>query len=369
MRKYKRFFKIPLNKLPWKLPPGGEKKKKDTTVTKSTKLQQGKSSFLKDSKEVDQRILMEILKIIHYHRYQASSSTYIPVFYVASRAGRAGFSTPSISYDKLDSIYTDLAPQVHIHTKMNRKGLTLPVVEYGYEEYDSKVHQINRVTFKRMVVDPDSPFKQKIGRMINFQVPQYNYCINVPCGAGRKSFPDICLLIDTSGSMRDGGYHVDIPWGEKSGYHYALLGLYGIIKYLDSENIAPSILWNIINFSDTTRASGWKTYQEIAQLKRHALTPQFGGTEIDVEVLRKELTRDPCLIIILSDGEIYNWEKIKMDMEEIIQPHYVSFIQIGKETRVGKDMRNFGAAVVTVRRKEDISELMVDVTKQVRYSL
>ena len=367
MRKYKRFFKIPLNKLPWKLPPSRKKKSTSSDINGT---QQTKSSSWKSSKEIDQKILMEILKIIHYHKYRTTSNTYIPVFYIAStRAGKAGFPAQSISYDKLDSIYTDLAPQVHINTKMNRKGLTLPVVEYGYESYDPKIHRINRVSFRRMVIDPDSPFKKKTGKIINFQVSQYNWCIDVPCGIGRRSFPDICLLIDTSGSMRDGGYHTDIPWGEKSGYHYALLGLYGIIKYLDNEDIASSILWNIINFSDTTRASGWKTYQEIAQLKRHALTPQFGGTEINIDILRRELTREPCLVIILSDGEIYNWGKIKTDMEEIIQPHYVSFIQIGKETRVGKDMRNFGAVVLTVRRKEDISELMVNVTKQVRYSL
>jgi len=373
MRKYKRFFQVPLNKLPWRLPL--RKKKKEDA--RQLHLQENKRTFSRDftqssdNRGIDEKLFLEILRIIQQHRYgnPATRKNAPLVLLLSSRVGRAGFPSPPISYERLDELYTDLAPQVHICTNLQKKGLSLPVVEYGYENYDPPRHEINRVNFKRMVVDPHTPFKDKLGKMINFQVPQHHYYINVPCGIGRKTFPDICLLIDTSGSMREGGYHVGIPWGEKSGYHYALLGLYGIVKYLESQQIAPSILWNVINFSDITRASGWKSYSEIYQLKKHALTPQFGGTEIDVEILREELTREPCLLIMLSDGEIYNWDKIKDQMEEIIRPHYTCFIQIGKETRVGRDMQEFGAMVLNVKKKEDIATLMVDITKQVRHSL
>jgi len=372
MKKYKRFFKVPLNRLPWRLPLKKKKKEEEPqTLRNIPRSYPGKFSTYQSANDIDQRIILEILKIIRQRRYRdLSQSSAIPIVYITStRAGKAGFFSYTTSYENLDSFYENLAPRIHIRTRLNRKALSFSVVDYGYENYDPDSHEISRVNFKRMMIDPDSPFREKLKKSINFQVAEHHYYINIPCGMGRRSFPDICLLIDTSGSMRDGGYHVGIPWGENSGYHYALLGLYGIIKYLDNEGIASSILWNVINFSDTTRASGWKTYQEISQLKKYALTPQFGGTEIDIEVLRKELSREPCLVIILSDGEIYNWEKIKVEMEEIIRPHYVSFIQIGKETRVGKDMREFGAVVLTVRRKEDISQLMVDLTKQVRHSL
>ncbi|RLE14861.1 hypothetical protein DRJ04_01565 [Candidatus Aerophobetes bacterium] len=373
MRKYKRFFRIPLNKLPWRMPLKREKDRKEKLKFENQTSQSnriGAFGYNQDSGKIDQRLIMEILRIIQQRYYRSSTQDADkPLLYILStRAGKAHFYSCSTSYERLDSIYSDLAPRIYIRTHLNRKGLSLPVVDYRYENYDPEKYPLNRVNFKRMVVDPDTPFKKALGKIINFQVPQCHHYINVPCGMGKRSFPDICLLLDTSGSMRDGGYHTSIPWGERSGYHYALLGLYGIVKYLENEGVASSILWNVINFSDTTRASGWKTYNEISQLKKHALTPQFGGTEIDVEVLRKELLRDPCLVIILSDGEIYNWGKIKNEMEEIIQPHYTCFIQIGKETGVGKDMQSFGAVVLTVRRKEDIAELMVDLTKQVRYS-
>ena len=315
--------------------------------------------------------MLEILRIIQQRRNHSSAKRGVSVpmlDMLSAGAGKAGLHQSLSSYEDLDSLYNELAPRLHIRARLSRRGLSLPVVEYGYENYDPEKHTINRVNFKRMTVDPGTPFKKKLGKVINFQVPRYHHYISVPCGVGTRSFPDICLLLDTSGSMRDGGYHVSVPWGERSGYHYALLGFYGIMKYLEREGIASSVLWNVINFSDATRASGWKAYNEISQLKKHGLTPQFGGTEIDVEVLREQLSHEYCLTIILSDGEIYNWEKIRAEMQEIIQPHYVCFIQIGHETRVGKDMRDFGAVVLTVRQKEDIADLMVDATKQVRYS-
>jgi len=373
MRKYKRFFKVPLNRLPWRLP---EKKEKD----KQKMLEEGKrasrvqgisSTGDQGLDDIDQRLILQILKIMQqrYHRIPNHSRDIGFSYILSVKAGKAASPRYETTYEKLDSLYDELAPEVHIRTNLTRKGLSLPVAEYSYENYDPEKHTISRVNFRRIRVDPDTPFKNKLGKMVNFQVPQHYHYVEIPCGVGKRSFPDICLLLDTSGSMRNGGYHSSIPWGEKSGYHYALLGLYGIVKYLRVEGIASSIMWNVINFSDVTRASGWRTYQEISQLKRHALTPQFGGTEIDIEVLREELTHEPCLVIILSDGEIYNWEKIKTEMGEIIQPHYTCFIQIRKETRVGEDMRSFGALVLTVKRKEDIAELMVDLTKQIRHSL
>lgn len=371
--KYKDFFQVPLNRLPGRFPRRkreqeieAQKQQSQPSEKNQTPPQRFGERNWQGSGDIDQKILLEILKIIQQRRKRNS---YRVAVVASNRVGRAGKYGSTASYEDLNSIYENLAPQVHISTRMRKKGLSLPVTEYGYENYDPQNHKISRVNFKRPVVDPRSPFESKLGSPVNFQVPMHRHYVNVPCGMGKKSFPDICLLIDTSGSMREGGYHVGIPWGEKSAYHYALLGLYGIIKYLDRAGIAASILWNIINFSDSTRTSGWKTFQQISELKKHALTPQFGGTEINTNVLREQLSHGVSLVIMLSDGEIYNWEKIKDDMEDIITPHYISFIQIGKETRVGKDMQDFGAGVVTVKRKEDISELMVDLTKQVKHAL
>lgn len=373
MRKYKRFFQVPLNRLPWRFPRKKEtvQKKPQNKNQPSEAKKTGASKDERRSEDIDQKLILQILKIMQQRnrrtpsRKRAFSTSYI----LSVKAGRASSSSGSRSYEKLDSLYNDMAPQIHIRTDLRKKGLSLPVAEYSYENYDPQRHKISRVNFRRMKPDPHTPFKNKLGRAVNFQVPQHYHYMNIPCGIGKRSFPDICLMIDTSGSMRNGGYHTGIPWGEKSGYHYALLGLYGIVKYLNTAGIACSVMWNVINFSDLTRASGWKTYQEISELKKHALTPQFGGTEIDIEVVREQLQHEPCMVIILSDGEIYNWEKIKGEMEDIIQPHYTCFIQIRKETRVGKDMQDFGAVVSTVKKKEDVAELMVDLTKQVRHSL
>ncbi|MCD6317466.1 hypothetical protein J7M02_00160 [Candidatus Aerophobetes bacterium] len=362
MRRWKRFFGIPLNKL-WGKLPRREKREEKKLGQEFNKIPQ---VFLSSGYELDQRAILEILKIIKgYQDFEKMRGLNVIVL---GRQGMRGtyFRPYNRSYEELDSIYQDLAPQISIRTRVKRKSLSLPVVEYGYENFNISLDNPQEINFNHMVADIKSPFKEKLGRGINFQVAKHHYFIDVCSGMGKRGFPDVCLLLDTSGSMRDRGYHSSIPWGEQSSYHYALLGWYGIMKYLELEGIASSIYWNIINFSDYTRASGWRKYQEIGELKKHALTPQFGGTEIDIEVLREQLNRRSCLLIMLSDGKIYNWESIKVDFEEILDPHLCLFIQIGKETEIGKDMQDFGAVVLTVKDKEDLAELMVDLTRKVR---
>lgn len=355
--KYKKFFGIPLYRLPFRLPKRKvvEKKIEGKELGKKLQMQGNLQGYNVE----------ELIKILMLYTTSRNRRPMRIVFITNKiNVGRVYLSSVYESFDDLDSVYGNLASEIPIKTE-RKKGLSLPVVGYGYENFDPAEHDASKINFKRIVADSASPFKEKLGN-INFQVPMHYYRVPIPCSNAKSSFPDICLIIDTSGSMRGGGDCSLIPWGDKSGYHHALLGLYGIIKYLESEGIAPSLLWNVINFSNSTNASGWKTYSEMRELKKHALTPQFGGTEIDVNVLNRELGKEPSLVTILSDGRIYNWDRIKNDVRDIVEKNYTSFIQIGEKTQVGKDMQEYGAAVHMVKNKEDLSELLIDLTKEIR---
>ena len=48
----------------------------------------------------------------------------------------------------------------------------------------------------------------------------------------------------------------------------------------------------------------------------------------------------------------------------MLEGHYVSFIQLGGNSPVGDDMKSWGHVVKNVRGKDDLVDLMIDVTKQ-----
>jgi len=163
------------------MPPKREKDRKEKLKFENQTSQSnriGAFGYNQDSGKIDQRLIMEILRIIQQRYYRSSTQDADkPLLYILStRAGKAHFYSCSTSYERLDSIYSDLAPRIYIRTHLNRKGLSLPVVDYRYENYDPEKYPLNRVNFKRMVVDPDTPFmtlllKKHWERLLIFRFP------------------------------------------------------------------------------------------------------------------------------------------------------------------------------------------------------
>ena len=68
------------------------------------------------------------------------------------------------------------------------------------------------------------------------------------------------------------------PWGDKSRYHFALLGWYGLIEYLKQNHLLAQQNVSLGNFSDeTVLAKG------LLESKKLALNPQFGSTYLDID--------------------------------------------------------------------------------------
>jgi hypothetical protein len=65
--------------------------------------------------------------------------------------------------------------------------------------------------------------------------------------------------------------------------------------------------------------------------------PLFGGTVLDPDVLEEQLgSRPPCVVIIISDGDITNWSRDGKRIMETLGRHYVAFIQIRDENQSGR---------------------------------
>ena len=262
------------------------------------------------------------------------------------------------SYEGLDALYQRLSRKITLKVDDIASDMGLPIVKYGYKVFDPTKHSPFKINFKKMGFDPDSPFKHNI----NFKVATISSDINISCKQNIGALPDICFIIDTSGSMIGGGGNRNlIPWGTESWYHYALLGVYGVIKELQEKS--AYIRWNLIQFSSKTFSSGWLSFSALHKLKKLALTPQSGGTAIDMAVLKKELSTGNCVVIMLSDGEIYNIKSIKNAFISLMRRHLFSFINIGKvKSYFSEELIKSGFSVYSVKDKRDITGLIINIS-------
>jgi len=272
------------------------------------------------------------------------------------KAGKAGAASKLDPQLYLDVLYEERAPEIMVNAKKeDGKGWSYPIAPYGKEPFDPATHELNRIRLNKMMLNGDA-------EMV-FAASKFKYPIDIKVREGIKKLPDICFIIDTSGSMMGEGDRDQIPWGDKSSYHYALMGVYGIVKWMRNMGIAPFIKYSAINFSNSTISSGQSSFGDLRVFKDTLLSPQSGGTEIDLKVIKQEFEgRDKTLVVMLSDGEIYNWGSIRKRFLTIMLKHQPVFIQIGGQSRTGQDFEKVGFPVYNVKNYEDLPKLMVDAT-------
>jgi len=315
------------------------------------------------------------------------------------------------SIEVTKTLYEMFAPEIPIRVDTTKKGRAFPVVPFNYDPFDPQVHSIEDIDLGGVVVDAESPFF----KLVNFRVPKYHYDIFIPYRSQRKgAFPDICFLLDTSASMADDvESKIALPtvgmarqmirsrfyfgegktsWSEKSKYHHVLLGFNGAIKWLQSQGIAPYIRYNVITFSRDTLTSGWREYSQLEECKKIAYLPQFDTTIIDYKVIKQQLIgREPFVLIILSDGEIFNWDEstkgysshrlrefikgikpVKPLFKQIVENNMVSHIQISEgdfKPRISlltcQNLAEWGAEIYRVNDINTLKSLMIRITRKV----
>ncbi len=265
-------------------------------------------------------------------------------------------ATTRDSFEQLDALYRKLARNIPVETETLTKAYSFPLVPWGREQFDPEQHDLRtqRVSFG---IQDDGT----VGLVVNrgWIETEETYKRNV------RRFPKFRLVVlDTSESMKaapDNSMNVGntafIPWGDNSKYHYALLGYYGIERYLQSQHIAPYVERGAINFSKSTVAAVGEEAHKLL------LRPQFGGTVLDVEKMRAAIPDNETLVLSLSDGDIQNWSSIRETYKGLITHCTAAHIQLGAANAFSRDLQSWGIPVFYVQSGEDLSRLMVRITK------
>jgi hypothetical protein len=242
--------------------------------------------------------------------------------------------------------------QIKVETYTNQTSY--PVYHYGTRPFDAEKDNDKHTTFG---FDDNGNLELKKKRW--HQDMPLEYKVN-PIGFPEMRF---CLM-DTSVSMSwdpQGGHNVGrtsiIPWGDNSRYHYALLGWYGLLEYLKQNHLLKQTNIALANFSNETILK-----QGLIEAKKMALSPQFGGTHLDMDAVRGMFKSSGMLIFTVSDGEIQNWSNIKSEFLKLAKQHHYFHLQIGSEGNMTADLRSAGLHVENIKNAQDLAKRVIDLT-------
>jgi hypothetical protein len=262
-------------------------------------------------------------------------------------------------FEALDAVYHKLAKKLNVKAMALTQSTQMPVTYFSKRKFNPAKDRPRRL---RPGVDRETAKRQ---------VEIKRYPVNIPLEykVSGKGFPEVrFVMLDTSGSMEstiDGepkqreNY---IPWGSNSKYHCALLAWYGFVEYLRLQHLLKKTTVSLANFSNSTKVG-----KNLDDAKKIALSPQFGGTELDTGKIRHMFQGKPKLMFTISDGGIDNWGSIRDEFIKAIKDnsHYYFHLQIGSGGIMTKDLEQAGIPVYHINNVEDLWRKVITVTDDV----
>ncbi len=275
-------------------------------------------------------------------------------------AGNESPSSNLTNYEQLNSLYKRLAKAIPVQVEAMARKRSLEIAPLNYRAFDEETDDLRKIKASKLLLTDNG---------MKFAYPNQPLTVEAKSKIQRKSFPDFkMVLLDNSGSMAkaiNGSSNVGktsmIPWGDNSKYHHALLGFYGIENFLQQQGIAQYIEHGLSLFSNSTRYKE-AGFSQIDEVRKHALTPNWGGTRLDSSVLNQSLKGRESFVLGISDGEIGNWDSEKDKFYELVRNNHFAHIQLGSGNQYTHDLESWGLPVFYVNSGKDLSKLMVDVT-------
>ncbi len=281
---------------------------------------------------------------------------------VASKRHESGDSQSRnfSSYEQLDALYTRLARSIPVKVEAMQRESSLQIAPLTYRAFDEEKDSPAKIKASKLILSRDG---------LTFAYPNHPLTVDEKSKIQKRNFPDLkIILLDTSGSMEDAvdgsrniGKTSFIPWGDNSKYHYALLGHYGIENFLQRQGIAQYIRHGISTYS-TTSSYHEGSFFELEKIRKKALAPEFGGTNLDAKLLTDALKGRESFVLSISDGEIGNWNSEKETFKKLVTNNYFAHIQLGKKSAFTSDLESWGMPVFYVNSGQDLLRLMIDIT-------
>ena len=168
-------------------------------------------------------------------------------------------------------------------------------------------------------------------------------------GADKKD-SDLLLVIDTSGSMGS-------IKEQGSRLNEAVLASFGFVKYFENKKAEIAL----VNYSSTRKTQNWTKQYEL--IKKLLLFSWGSGTEFPINSIENlvEEKKDNLVIVVMTDGEIQNWNQTFDLFKELLQLRNKVFLFLmDGSTNKDKydDLKNYGGFVEDVSTVNEIRNIV-----------
>jgi len=252
--------------------------------------------------------------------------------------------------EQLYALYKATSREIRVETSSFSASQSMPLVHFGKR---FATEEDRRIRFKGVGFDSEGKLGIKTARHhLDFPASYRTH---------PTQFPSLKIAVmDRSGSMArapDGSVNIGdtsfIPWGDKSKYHFALKGYFGIDNYLERQGVAPFMDCSVVGLSGEEIITGKP--REVAKKLLH--NPEGSHTALNASQLERELS-DSALVVSISDGDITMPSDTSHLDEKLRNSDYVH-IQIGGETAYSAYVQGLGKPVIFVKGDDDLSQAMV----------
>src|SRR3989344_5422283 len=260
---------------------------------------------------------------------------------------------------QLDALYRKISRAIPVETADYTRASGISLVHYGRRDLRED-EMIRPQRIKGVGVDDNGELTLRMARH-QLQYPaQYK--------VHPQKFPKLKVaLLDRSGSMglspdndMNVGDKTFIPWGDRSKYHFALKGIYGIDNFLERQGISPYVQSEVISFSGGMQTSGRGMFRHEEE-RRLLLRKPSGGTSLTAAILQ-DSAAEKCFLVSISDGDISNWSSEREAYKRAIEHADYCHIHIGPPNTFTQDLESWGFPVKYVKGDDDLSTLLLDVT-------
>lgn len=187
---------------------------------------------------------------------------------------------------------------------------------------------------------------------------QVEASVRTPTGQGssERSLPDLAFLLDSSGSM---GYE---PYEGRGLYDLLLRTVFGVFHWLRTKGLASYLRYAVLNFSETTRYSGWCDWAQRDRLYDVLFDYQGGKTVLGADVLRRAAAESqrPFAAIMVTDGELEQHEKSLECIAGCFRPpDGLVLVQLNTDSRFARRLREMGFRVHLLKSRQGLEKLVL----------
>ena len=252
--------------------------------------------------------------------------------------------------EQLYSLYKATSRAIRVETSSFTSSQSMPIVHFGKK---FATQEDRRIRFRGVGFDSEGKLGLKTARHhLDFPASYRTH---------PTQFPSLKIAVmDRSGSMAsapDGSENVGdtsfIPWGDKSKYHFALKGYFGIDNYLERQGVSPFMDCSVVGLSGEEIISGKP--REVAKRLLH--NPQGSHTTLNASQLENQLSGS-ALVVSISDGDVSMPSDTSSLDAKLKGSDYVH-IQIGGATGYSAYVQGLGKPVLFVKGDDDLSQAMV----------